>query len=410
MALDRRAGAGANQEVVRRHNLGTLLGHVHHSEHVSRAELTARMQLNRSTIAALVGGLESLGVVEQVTPQGQRTGAGRPSLEVRPGRHEVFVVAVELRVDRISVARVGLGGHVLDRASEPLTVEHDPEHVADALAGLCGKVVAPAPPSSRLVGLGIGLPGVVGTDDGLIRFAPNLGWTDTAFTELVQDRIGGLVDVRLGNDADLGVLSEHTRGAAAGCDNVVYLSGDVGVGGGVIAAGRALGGAGGYAGEIGHMRVNPRGRTCRCGSRGCWETEIGAQSIATALRTSDIDFEVLASRLHEVRRPSVALRAVGRQIGVGLGNLINIFNPEVVILGGLLRDLYPVVKDDVDEAMRAGALVASVQQSSVVLPALGADSVLLGAAELAFAPLLEDPVKVLSDSDGAVRELLDRAG
>lgn len=410
MALDRRSGAGANQEVVRRHNLGTLLKHVHHRGHVSRAGLTSRMQLNRSTIAALVGGLESLGIVEQVRPQGERSGAGRPSLDVRPGPHEVFVLAVEIRIDRISVARVGLGGHVHDRLDAPLSREHRPNDVAEVLAGRCAEVVARAPEDSTMVGVGIGLPGVVGSDDGLIRFAPNLAWTNVVFAELVRERIGAVVDIRLGNDADLGALSEHTRGAGTGCDHMVYLTGDVGVGGGVIAAGRPLAGVGGYAGEIGHMRISPRGRTCRCGSRGCWETEIGAQSIAHALGVDDAVAETLAAKLQQVRRPNAALRAVGGQLGIGLANVINIFNPEVVILGGLLRDVYPVVKHDVDEAMGAGTLIASSQQTSVVRPALGGDSVLLGAAELAFAPLLEDPVRVLSDSEGAGQELLDRAG
>lgn len=408
MALTRRTGAGANQEVVRRHNLGTLLGHVHHDEHVSRAELTARMRLNRSTIAALVSELESRGVVEQASPSGARTGAGRPSLEVRPGPHEVFVLAIELRIDRVSLARVGLGGRVLARLNAPLPDERSPELVADTLAPLCREAVAQAPEQSSLVGVGLGLPGVVGADDGLIRFAPNLGWSDIGFRKLFQDRIGEKVAIRLGNDADLGVLSEHTRGAATGHDDVVFLSADVGIGGGVIAAGHALSGAGGYAGELGHMRVNPRGRVCRCGRRGCWETEIGAKAIAGALRMTDTDLEAVAARLRAIQRPPAALRAIGRQIGIGLGNVINIFNPEVVILGGLLREVYPVVEGEVDEAIRGGSLAASAEQASIVLPALGADSVLLGAAELALAPLLHDPVTVLLDAGGAAQELLER--
>ncbi|MGH3360590.1 MAG: MarR family transcriptional regulator, partial [Nocardioidaceae bacterium] len=117
MASKGRPGAGTNQEAVRRHNLGTLLGHVHHNGRISRAELTARMRLNRSTIAALVGELEALGLVEQHAPHGVRTGAGRPSLDVRPGRIEGFVLATELRVDEITAARVGLGGRVLARAA-----------------------------------------------------------------------------------------------------------------------------------------------------------------------------------------------------------------------------------------------------------------------------------------------------
>lgn len=393
MASKGRPGAGTNQEAVRRHNLGTLLGHVHHNGRISRAELTARMRLNRSTIAALVAELEGLGLVEQHAPQGARSGAGRPSLDVRPGPIEGFVLATELRVDEITAARVGLGGRVLARAVGPTPVSRDPEAVADAVAAILKELIADAPVDARLVGVGIGIPGVV--SGGLVRFGPNLGWTDVPFVRKLAERLDTSVAIRFGNDADLGVMSEHIRGAGIGHDNIVFLSGDVGVGGGVIAGGRPMPGVGGYAGEIGHMRVNPRGKVCRCGSRGCWETEIGAHAVAAAVRFPPGDLAGLAERLSAVERPNAALRGVARALGSGIGNIVNIFNPEIVILGGVLRDLYPVVADEVERAVYEGALAAPGEQATITLPSLGADSVLLGAAELAFEPLLEDPAAVL---------------
>jgi len=390
-----RPGAGTNQEAVRRHNLGTLLGHVHHNGRISRAALTTRMRLNRSTIAALVGELEGLGLVEQCAPQGERNGAGRPSLDVRPGPIEAFVLATELRVEEISVARVGLGGQVLARATASTPASRRPAEVADALCELLRKLVADAPESARLVGVGIGVPGVVSDDGGLVRFGPNLGWTDVPFAAALADRMDEKVAIRAGNDADLGVMSEHIRGAGVGHDNIVFLSGDVGVGGGVIVGGRPMPGVGGYAGELGHMKVNPRGKTCRCGNRGCWETEIGAHAVASAVRFPHGDLSGLAARLAAVRQPNARLRTIARHLGMGIGNIVNIFNPEVVILGGVLRDLYSVVYAEVDGAVSESALVAPGEQATVTLPALGADSVLLGAAELAFEPLLEDPATVL---------------
>lgn len=396
MASRGRPGAGTNQEAVRRHNLGTLLGHVHHNGRISRAELTSRMRLNRSTIAGLVGELEELGLVEQDAPKGARTGAGRPSLDVLPGRNQTYTLATELRVDAIEAARVGLGGEVLARAEIPVPRSREPAAVADALAELLGELVRAAPERSRLVGAGVGIPGVVG--DGLVRFGPNLGWTDVPFVRLLAERMDIGVTIRYGNDADLGVMSEHIRGAGVGHDNVVFLSGDVGVGGGVIVGGRAMPGAGGYAGELGHMKVNPRGKLCRCGNRGCWETEIGARAIASAVRFPAGDLAGLADRLRSIRRPSAGLRSVGKALGSGIANIVNVFNPEVVILGGVLRELYPVVADDVADAVRTGTLAAPGEQAVITLPELGADSVLLGAAELAFEHLLEDPAAVLAGS------------
>ncbi|UPK77006.1 ROK family protein [Nocardioidaceae bacterium SCSIO 66511] len=395
MALKGRPGAGTNQEAVRRHNLGTLLGHVHHNGHISRAALTSRMRLNRSTIAALVAELEGLGLVEQQAPSGARSGAGRPSLDVRPGPIEAFVLATELRVDEITAARVGLGGQVLARAVGHTPRSRDPEDVSDALAVILTKLAAEAPVDSRLVGVGVGIPGVVSDDGGLVRFGPNLGWTDVPFIRQLADRLDTTVEIRAGNDADLGVMSEHIRGAGIGHDNIVFLSGDVGVGGGVIVGGRPMPGVGGFAGELGHMKVNPRGQVCRCGNRGCWETEVGAHAIASAVRFPHGDLAGLEARLASVRTPNARLRTVGRQLGSGLANVVNIFNPELVILGGVLRDVFPVVRDDVLETLQEGALAAPGSQATIALPDLGADSVLLGAAELAFEPLLDDPAAVL---------------
>lgn len=403
MALGSRTGAGANQEAIRQHNLGTLLGHVHHEGEVTRAELTARMGLNRSTIAGLVAELEALGVVQQSPWHGERAGAGRPSMDVRPGPHEVSVIAVNLRVDEVDAARVGLGGPVLARVTRTLPANPSPAYVADALVDSLGVLVEDAADDAALVGAGIGLPGVVGGPGSVIRFAPNLGWTDVDLVGLLRDRLGDDLPIQVGNDADLGVLSEHTRGAATGIQDVVYLSGDVGVGGGVIASGKALVGAGGYAGEVGHMRTNPSGRTCRCGSRGCWETEIGAQAVARALHLRVDDLHVLRRRLRDLTDPPPELLEVGRQLGIGVANIVNILNPEVLIFGGILRDLYPVVRAQVAAELDSGTLDAPAGQIRLILPGLGSDSVLLGAAELAFQPLLEDPVAVLARREGCAR-------
>lgn len=401
----RPTGKGANQEAVRRHNLGTLLGHVHRDTDVSRADLTTRMGLNRSTIAALVVELERLGVVAQASPRGDRQGAGRPSLHVRPGERHVCVIAVELRVESIEVARISLGGTVHGRLSVPVEVGASPEQVADQIGRTAADLLDDVPADTLLVGVGVGIPGVVSADDGRIHYAPNLAWSDVAFTELVQDRLGGEVPVVIGNDANLGVLAEHARGVARGMSDVVYLSGDVGVGGGLITRGRSLLGTVGYAGEVGHMRVSVGGRLCRCGNRGCWETEIGAVAVAEALGTPSHDIAHLVGLLEEVGTPSVALREVGRMLGVGLTNLINIFDPQVVILGGLLSALYPAVSADVDAELGHGTLDSADRRTEVVLPGLGRDSVLVGAGELAFGAMLSDPLLVVAAAEEAVRRV-----
>ncbi len=395
MARSGRTGLGTNQEAVRRHNLGTLLRHVHRDGVLTRAQLTARMGLNRSTIAGLVGELEQLAVLEQASPSGARQGAGRPSTGVGVSGEGPFVVAVDLGVDHTVVARVGLGGQVQERATGGIDPDAEAWQVGASVASLVRKVVADAPAEAPLVGLGIAVPGLVRRSDGLVRLAPNLGWHDVSFGSIVLAALGLDVPVSVANDADLGALAEHERGAAVGVDDLIYVSGNVGVGAGVITGGHRLEGAAGYAGEVGHLRFNPAGRPCHCGNLGCWETEVGAHAIAEAIRCPADRVAQLGEVLDGFTETPYELRATGTALGHGLASIVNAFNPRVVVLGGYFRALYRLVRTEVNAGLRDRALPASLESVTLALPGLGADSVLLGAAEIAFEPLFTDPVASL---------------
>ena len=190
MADRRRHGTGTNQEAVRRHNLATLLGHVHRSGGISRARLTASMGLNRSTIADLVRELEDLSAVRQSTPRAgtlQGVRAGRPSIDVLPAQDSVFVLAAELGVDTMDVARIGLGGQPLDRMSSTTPANPDPVALVDMIVDMMRLMLKSAADGARLVGIGLAVPGVVTDSAGLVRFAPNLGWSDVPLTSLVRE-------------------------------------------------------------------------------------------------------------------------------------------------------------------------------------------------------------------------------
>ncbi|NHC24433.1 ROK family protein [Nocardioides sp. IC4_145] len=391
-----RRGLGTNQEAVRRHNLGTVLRHVHGARQISRAQLTALMALNRSTIADLVLELESLGVVEQTVPTGVRSGAGRPSAGVRLAEVGPYVVAVDLGVDRAVVARVALGGDVVERATAPIpSGGGEAWQVGSTVAGLIRRVVEGAPAAAPLLGVGISVPGLVRRSDGLVRLAPNLEWRDVSFGSIVLAALGVDVPVQLANDADLGALAEHRRGAGLGIDDLIYISGNVGVGAGVITGGVRLEGAGGYAGEVGHLPFAPEGRLCHCGNVGCWETEVGAHAIAAAIGCPESDVVTLGDVLDEYAGPQRALGATGKALGYGLASIVNAFNPRLVVLGGYLSSLYALVRHEVDDALAERALPAPHESVTLSLPGLGSDSVLLGAAEIALEPLFADPVAAL---------------
>ena len=402
MSPPSRTGLGTNQEAVRRHNLGTLLRHVHRSSTSSRAELTKEMGLNRSTIGGLVAELESLGVVEHARATGSPRGAGRPSVGVRLAPDGPFVIAVDLGVDRAVVARVGLGGVIHQRA-ETTFAGREAWQVGSLVAALTREVVEHAPAAAPLAGIGVSVPGMVRRSDGLIRLAPNLDWQDVSFGGIVLAALGVDVPVSLGNDADLGALAEHERGAGVGVGDLIFVSGNVGVGGGVIAGGVRLEGADGYAGEIGHQRFNPTGRICHCGNVGCWETEVGAHAIAEAIGCPAERVPQLGDVLDGFDEPTDRLRTIGTSLGQGLASMINAFNPEVVVLGGYFSPLYRLVGAEIEAGVAARTLPAALESVSLRLPALGRDSVLLGAAEMTFEPLFVDPVSALGSAIQDVR-------
>lgn len=382
---------------VRRTNLAVLLRHLHLDGPMRRAELTDRLGLTRSTVAGLVGELTRLGAVDQTTtrPTGLPPGRGRPSPVVRPCPLGVQVLAAEVRVDQVEVALVGLGGTVLQRDSRSLP-DPAPEPTADLLAASVTELAAHAP--GRVLGLGVAVPGVTRHSDGAVRFAPNLRWRDVAFGRLLADRLPE-ASVQLVNDGDAGVLAEHLRGVARGMQDVVFVEGEVGVGGGVIVDGKPLGGAGGYAGELGHIAVGGLGgRRCRCGSVGCWETEIGQDAITRALGLGvDVPRRTLVDALRAAGPDEVSrLERVAHHLGAGLATVVNIFNPHLIVLGGLLRELYPQVEEEVRRTMLAGALAAPAEQVRLALPELGDDAVLLGAAEAVWQRVLLDPAAALS--------------
>jgi predicted NBD/HSP70 family sugar kinase len=388
--------AAASQEV-RRHNLGGLLRLLHVRGPTSRSDLTAVIGLNRSTVRALTTELVEAGLVRESAPVG-RGGAGRPSILVEPRSEHVWVLALDVGVEHIGAARIGLGGVVLDRRLGPLARGDGavPE-VLRRLRALAEPLLAAA--ETKPVGVGVAVPGIVGAVDGMVRLAPNLGWVDVPLGRLLADELGTTVPVAVGNEGDLGVVAEHLRGVAAGASDAIYLSGEVGIGGGIILGGRPLTGAGGYAGEVGHMTVNPAGRRCRCGRRGCWETEVGLDAVLRACGAPDGELaDLLAAHAAGDRAVRDGLRAVGRWLGIGVANLVNVFNPEVIVFGGLTRAIFPVMEPYV-RAELAGALTAPRGQVRLELPGLGADSSLVGAAELAFAPLLSDPLGALARAE-----------
>ncbi len=387
----------ARPDEIRRHNLGLLLDQIDRDGELTRAELTQRLGLNRSTIGALVADLTDLGLVAEHVPTGNER-AGRPSHVVGPRAGGPYAIAIDIEVDRVTCAAVGIGGHVLARREALIDSEHStPEDVV----ALLDKEIAPLADALEAdawpIGVGVSIPGTVRRTNARIELAPNLHWHDIALASMLAEQFVPALPVLVGNDADLGAFAEHLRGAGRDRDDLVYLNGKIGVGGGVITGGRPLSGHDGLAGEIGHVTLDSSGPPCRCGGRGCVETYIGEAALLrlcgrTAAPSRESVAEVLAAARAGEPAALNGVRAVGVSLGRTVASLVNLLNPQVIIMGGSLAPVLELAQREVEVELERRAMSASRQGVELRTAGLGEDSSLLGAAELALRQLFDDPL------------------
>lgn len=401
-----RRGVAADE--LRRHNLAAVLDRLHFSGPLSRSELTERTGLNRSTIRDLIGELIGLELVEE-GPGVTNSGPGRPSPVARTRPEGAVVLALELTVDSVAARTVGLGGRVYDEKREARPRgRFSPEETIEDVTRLAAPLLAALPDDHRLVGAGIAVAGVVRRSDGFVHLAPNLGWHNVALGDMAAAALG-IDRVMLANEADLGALGEYRRGAGRGVGHLIYVAGEVGIGTGIIINGTPMLGSAGYAGEAGHNMINPAGHRCRCGAIGCWETEAGEEALArrAGLPEGLVGQALLEELVARADRGDAttleALDEIGRWLGIGIGNLINSFNPEVVVVGGFYSDLFAYLESSVHLGARESSLEAPASMASIRRCELGVDAPLMGAAELVLAEVIASP----ADFNGTTPALPD---
>ncbi|MFC0681920.1 ROK family protein [Lysobacter korlensis] len=385
------AGLGNSNDQTRRHNLSTILTLLAQDGAQPRAQLTRRTGLNRSTIAALVSELAERDLVFETAAPGGGT-VGRPSPVVNPNGR-IACLAVHPDLDAVVVGLVGLGGLVHGRIRRETAGVPTAEQAVALAAGMATELRR-RHAGVRVVGAGIALPGLVRSPDGLVTFAPHLGWHDEPLADRMAEALG--VPAVATNDAKAAAVAELIHGAGKGARNLVYLNGSrSGIGGAVFTGGRALGGAAGYGGELGHTLADPAGGPCHCGNRGCLETEVGVEPLLAALGRSAADPDELDALLAS-GAPDVRVE-LERQLDVlarSIASFIAAFDPELVLLGGFLGSLFDVDPERLRLRVREASFAAISEGVRIERAELRENLVIVGAAELAFAPLLADPVSL----------------
>ncbi|WP_242497787.1 ROK family transcriptional regulator [Microbacterium protaetiae] len=383
------------QTGVREANLSHVLRLVHLNGPLSRAIITARTGLNRSTVGDLVTELTGAGLVLEREPAAHgRVGRPSPVVDIDP---RPVVVAANPEVDALTVAAVGLDRGIRARArlerNELLTPAETARLIAAQIQAWRGDELADA----RVLSVGVAVPGPVRAADGLVRAAPHLQWTDAPLGPLVTEATG--LPAAIGNDANMGAVAEHLFGAARGVDHVVYLNGGAsGIGGGIIIGGRALVGAGGYAGEFGQSRPAVASEDDRRSALGTLEDEVSRRRLLDVVGLRAVDEPELAEALASSSDPAVVAEVTRQRriLATALANAVNGLNPSVLVLGGFLatiaaQDLPGLLAD-----VRAQSMPTSGEDIDIRLATLAGDRLLIGAAEAAFAELLRDPIAALA--------------
>ena len=393
-------------------NLALLVRTLREHGALSRAQLAVRSGLSKATVSTLVSDLELRGLVHSagVSAGGQ----GRPGqlVDLRP--RSVYGVGMDIHVGHIGVAVVDLAGGAVHQRRKVLDVPSlDPDAALDQLAALTTEALSEV--RGHPAGVTVSVPGLVDIDAGVVRFAPRLRWREVPLADALAARTGlSLSDISVDNDANLSAMAEH---AVRPVSDLVYVTGDYGIGSGLIASGRLVRGSIGFAGEIGHMSMDPLGPTCSCGRRGCWETQVGLGALLHAC--ADPDDKVrdptldLAERMTLIRaraerddqRTLHALHQIGAALGVGVSIVVNLLNPAVVVLGGYFAMFPEWLVEPVRNEVAARVLAPGAGGVRVVGSQLGFTAATTGGALASLRRVLDDPtvVPLMEQRNGVVR-------
>lgn len=379
---------GQNRDDVRQHNLSALLRMIHQAGTLSRSQLTASSGLNRSTISDLVTELQELGLVFET--EASAAGVGRPSLQVSAS-DQVVAFSVNTDVDAVTVGVVTLAGEVIAKRREP-TNQPTAQKAASIAAKVIAALRAELKPGTRIVGVGVAVPGQVRVADGVIRLAPHLGWVEVPLGPMLSQLTG--LPVFCDNDASLGCVAEIIYGNAKGFSDVIFLfAGSGGIGGGVVVNGRQLRGTAGYAGELGHVRIASSKEKDYSGLEGTLESLVRRNDFLETFKLFAATDEELLLEISRTNAPK-AQKLIENQtdsLAAALGTFVNIFNPQVIILGGFITGLFAKEQQRLLAGLKYNSLAAANERVLIRESGLGSNMLMIGAAELPFNELITRP-------------------
>jgi predicted NBD/HSP70 family sugar kinase len=384
------ASAGQNRENIRQHNLSIIMNLLYKGGTLARSQLTSVTGLNRSTISDLVVELEELGIITQ-SEAVVSGGVGRPSLSVSPSEN-IVAFSVNPEIDATTVAVVTLSGEIIAKRRYPTKIQPAAQEAAKIAGQLIKDLIKELPSKNRIAGIGVAVPGQIRIDDGVVRLAPHLNWVEAPIAAMVQQETG--LPTWVDNDATVSCMAERNFGSGRGASHCVYLfAGSGGIGGGVVVSGVQLRGASGYGSELGHIQIFDSKKTDFSGLPGTLEALVKRDELLEVFKLFGATDDELDVEIANTKDPK-AIKLINSQLdnlGRGIGVLATIFNPQIVVLEGFLDSIFKFNKERLLASVHSSSLNSAHDGLVVSSGELGTRAVLIGAAGLAFAPLIANP-------------------
>ncbi len=397
----------ADQLFVRKLNTRTVSECLRLYSPLSRAELAKRTGLYRSTISSIISELIDRGFVRETEIQSDLR-IGRPGMLLEFNPQGGCAIGMDIGVDYISLILVDYTANILWRKRQ-VTVVDGPqlEIVTQAEEMISEALDISKNLSIPPMGIGVGLPGLVDTNQGKLIVAPNLHWNDLPIKKMWMDRFH--LPVFVENESNNGAMGEFFYGAAHGKQDFIYLGTGIGLGGGIVVDGKLFKGSKGFAGEIGHTLLYKGGEHCGCGNNGCWETYVGPRYILRKIKQmlengqrsvisdlvdgdfNNLDMDVVIEAAKKWDRIALeTLNEIGIHLGRGVSNLINTFNPELIVMGGALSPISPWLIPIMQESIQRNVLPPLLDNLNIVPSQLGQDSNVMGAVALVLDNVLRE--------------------
>jgi len=387
-----------DQQLIKKMNKTIVLNTIRQQQPLSRADISSVIGLNKATVSSLVSELVESQLVSEIGP-GESSGGRKPTLLLF-NRSAGFAIGVDIRVNDLLAVLVDMEGNVIREKTVPLadySLDKVLDQIRKTIRGLMRRL--PASPYG-IVGIGIGVPGLVDEKSQVIS-APNLGWDNVDLYEALSAEFGS--NIHIDNEANAGAIGEKLYGAGRDSKNLIYLSIGIGIGSGIMVGGDLYRGISNFSGEVGHMTVAENGPLCRCGNRGCWETLASEKALldqaGTLWKDHTLSLENILKEAEQGNEQVLALlERIGSQLGVGLANLVNILNPELIVIGNRLSLAGDYLRQSMLSTLGQRSLSYHRKQTHVDFAKLGIRSTAMGAASLPITAFLADPDVSIAES------------